>query len=280
MPTATSTVDADEIERFSRLAETWWDPNGPMAPLHKINPLRVGYIRDKIVSHFELENWGIEELENKKTAFPGSSIPQFPNSLTVLDIGCGAGLVCEPLARLGAKVTGIDASVKNIEAARVHAAQSELEIDYRCTTAEDLFIPSPLRGEGGEQQRAGGDEQFDIVLALEIIEHVADIPAFVEATTKLVKPGGLLIYSTINRTAKSYALAIVGAEYILRWLPRGTHDWKKFVKPSELARELRKNNIEIKEMTGMALNPLTWKWELNPKDVDVNYLLVAGKPFN
>lgn len=234
-----STVDPAEIARFSKLSETWWDPNGPMAPLHKINPVRVQWLCDKIIEHFS-------SIEKKY----------------VLDIGCGAGLVSEPLAKLGAKVTGIDASVKNIEAARVHAAQSGLTIDYRCTTAEDLV-------------RAG--MTYNVVLALEIIEHVADIPAFVEATTKLVKPGGLLIYSTINRTAKAYALAIVGAEYVLRWLPRGTHDWKKFVKPSELAAHLRHHNIAVKEMSGLVLNPLTWKWEMNPRDIDVNYMLVATK---
>jgi 2-polyprenyl-6-hydroxyphenyl methylase/3-demethylubiquinone-9 3-methyltransferase len=231
-----NTVDAAEIERFSRLSDSWWDPAGPMAPLHKINPLRVEYIKTKI-------------LECTDTL----------NGVAVLDIGCGAGLVCEPLARLGATVTGVDASPKNIQAARVHAASSGLDIDYRCTTAEDM------------------NETFDVVLALEIIEHVADIPAFVAATTKLVKPGGLLIFSTINRTAKAFALAIVGAEYVLRWVPRGTHEWNKFVKPSELAAHLRANNIAVKEMTGMVMNPLTWKWELNPRDVDVNYLLVATK---
>jgi 2-polyprenyl-6-hydroxyphenyl methylase / 3-demethylubiquinone-9 3-methyltransferase len=251
----TTTVDAAEIERFSQLSESWWDERGPMAPLHKINPLRVGYIRNKIVEHF-----------NHPTTH---NLPP----VTLLDIGCGAGLVSEPLARLGAHVTGIDASVKNTQAARVHAAQSGLEIDYRCTTAEDLVLSASCLVPSEEQNQA----PFDVVLALEIIEHVADIPAFIAATSQLVKPGGLLIYSTINRTAKSYALAIVGAEYILRWLPRGTHDWNKFIKPSELARELRHHNIEIKEMTGMVLNPLAWKWELNPRDVDVNYLLVGRK---
>jgi len=279
MKAKTNTVDAEEIERFSALAGTWWDARGPMAPLHKINPLRVGYIRDKIVEHFR--GRGSEVGGQKKILTSPTPEPRPLTPFSLLDIGCGGGLVCEPLARLGAKVTGIDASQKNIEAAKLHAEQSGLDIDYRCTTAEDLLnaaAPSltlPLEGEGG--RRPGGGGGFDIVLALEIIEHVADIPAFVAATVKLVKPGGLLIYSTINRTAKAWALAVVGAEYVLRWLPRGTHDWNKFVKPSELHAHLRANNIQVKEMTGMVMNKLTWKWELNPRDVDVNYLLVATK---
>jgi len=278
MKAKTNTVDTEEIARFSALADTWWDPCGPMAPLHKINPLRVGYIRDKIVEHFH-------SAKEEKNFAPHSLHLAPLAGVRLLDIGCGAGLVCEPMARLGVHVTGIDASQKNIEVACVHAAQSGLEIDYRCMTAEELVdsgqrsavsqktFPDPLAA--GRWPLAAS---YDVVLALEIIEHVADIPAFVAATVKLVKPGGLLIYSTINRTAKAWALAVVGAEYVLRWLPRGTHDWNKFVKPSELAAHLRASNIAVKEMTGLVMNKLTWKWELNPKDVDVNYLLVATKP--
>lgn len=237
-----TTVDAEEVERFSRIADEWWDPLGPFKPLHVINPLRVDYIKNKIQS-------------------------LIPNAQSLLDIGCGGGLISEEMAKLGLKVTGVDASEKNIAVAKLHAEKSGLQIDYRCTTAEDLLhsklqTPTTL---------------FDIVLALEIVEHVADVPVFVAATCKLVKPGGLIIYSTLNRTAKSFALAIVGAEYILRWLPRGTHDWKKFLKPSELCRELRANHIEVKEMTGMVMNPLTFKWQLNPRDLEVNYLVVGSK---
>ncbi len=231
-----STADAGEIARFSALAETWWDERGPMAPLHRINPVRLAWIVERITQHYG------------KT-----------EGLSLLDIGCGGGLVCEPMARLGANVTGIDAAEKNIEVAKLHAKQSGLEIDYRCTTAETL------------------SGTFDVVLALEVVEHVANVEAFVDGTCKLVKPGGLLIYSTLNRTAKSYALGIVAAEYILRWLPRGTHDWKKFLKPSELHAHLRRNNMNVGEMTGMVMNPLSMKWEMNAKDVSVNYLLAATK---
>ncbi len=231
-----TTVDAEEIERFSRIADEWWNPHGKFAPLHRINPVRIAWIRDKITAHFG-------KLEGH----------------SLLDIGCGGGLVAEPMARLGTTVTAIDASEKNIAVAKLHAEQSGLTIDYRCTTAEALT------------------GTFDVVLALEIIEHVSDVEAFAAAICKLVKPGGILILSTLNRTPKSYALAIVGAEYILRWLPRGTHTWSKFLKPSEVHAHLRHNGMEVGEMTGMVMNPLTFKWEMNAKDVSVNYLLSARK---
>ena len=234
---SSSTVDPQEVERFSRIADEWWDERGKFKPLHRINPLRIGFIRDHL-----LKNTGMD--------------------VSLLDIGCGGGLICEPMARLGAQVTGIDASEKNIQVAKLHAQRSGLNIDYRATTAEDL-------------QATGA--QFDVVLALEIVEHVANVDAFVEAACALVKPGGLMVWSTMNRTAKSFALAIVGAEYVLRWLPRGTHSWKKFLRPSELATPLRQCGMEITEMTGMVMNPLTFKWELNPRDLSVNYLLVAKK---
>ncbi len=237
MAAAVNTVDKDEIERFSRIADEWWDSHGKFAPLHRINPLRVEYVRKQILGTFP-------SIEGCR----------------LLDIGCGGGLVSESMANLGAQVTGIDASEKNITVAKLHAEQSKLDIDYRNTTAEALVAENA---------------QYDVVLALEIIEHVADIPAFVECVCKLAKPGGLVIFSTMNRTAKAYALAIVGAEYVLRWLPRGTHTWSKFVKPSELSRHLRHNNADVKDMTGMVMNPLTMKWELKANDLSVNYLLTA-----
>ena len=233
-----STVDETEIANFTRMAGEWWDTQGKFKPLHDMNPLRIQYIVDKVQQYVSSPLKG----------------------LNLLDIGCGGGLICEPMARLGAHVTGIDAGEKNIEVAKLHAQKMGLNIDYRCMAAEEL----------------AGNTQFDVVLALEIIEHVADFGAFAAASAQLLKPGGLLIYSTLNRTAKSYALAIIGAEYVLRWLPRGTHDWKKFVKPSELCRELRHNHIEVTHMTGMVMNPLDFKWRLEPKDVDVNYF-VAGR---
>ena len=226
-----STIDPDEIARFSAIADEWWDERGKFAPLHRINPLRIEWIKDSVTL----------------------------KDVTFLDIGCGGGLIAEPMARLGAHVTAIDASEKNIKVASLHAQQSDLTIDYRCTSAEAM------------------DGQFDVVTALEIIEHVADIPAFVAATCKLVKPNGLIFYSTINRTAKSYALAIIGAEYILRWLPKGTHTWSKFVKPHELVRELEKNGIEILELRGMVMHPLTQKWRWDKADLSVNYALVGRK---
>jgi 2-polyprenyl-6-hydroxyphenyl methylase / 3-demethylubiquinone-9 3-methyltransferase len=234
---SSSTIDEQEIERFSRIADEWWDKNGKFKPLHKINPLRVAFIREHITNQ--------------------SNTP-----ITLLDIGCGGGLICEPMAGLGLQVTGIDASEKNIKVAGLHAEKSALDIDYRCTTAEDLLATGA---------------SYDVVLSLEIIEHVSNVEAFVTACCGLVKPGGLMVWSTINRTPKSFALAIIGAEYVLRWLPIGTHTWKKFIKPSELVSHLRRNHMEVVEMTGMVMNPLTFKWRLTPSDLSVNYVLVAKK---
>ncbi len=226
MQNAKTTVDPEEIARFSAIADEWWDPQGKFAPLHRINPLRIEWIKS-----------------------------QLGMVATLLDIGCGGGLIAEPLARVGFQVTAIDASEKNIRVAALHAEKSGLAIDYRCTTAEAM------------------DGQFDVVLALEIIEHVADIPAFVAATCKLIKPGGRIFMSTINRTAKSYALAIIGAEYVLRWLPKGTHTWSKFVRPHELVRELEKHGVVVDDMRGMVMNPLTFKWRWDTNDLSVNYAL-------
>lgn len=240
-----STVDEAEVERFSRIADEWWDSQGKFKPLHRINPLRVGYIRDRALAHFHLD---------------AKSAPL--SGLTLLDIGCGGGLIAEPMSRLGAKVTAIDASEKNIKVASLHAQQGGLSIEYLCGAAETL---------------AAEKRQFDIVLALEIIEHVADVEQFVQASAQLVKPGGLIVYSTLNRTAKSFALAIVGAEYILRWLPKGTHTFEKFLRPAELVNPLRRNMIDIIEMTGMVMNPLSGEWRLDARDLSVNYLVVGKK---
>ncbi len=242
MHAATSTIDADEVERFSRLSANWWDEHGPFAPLHAINPLRIHYIQDMVNTYLNVQN--LKELR-------------------ILDIGCGGGLVCEPLARLGAHVTGIDASEKNIAISTAHATQSGLGIEYRAIPAETLHA------EGA---------QFDVVLALEIIEHVADTQAFMAACMGLIRPGGILIVTTLNRTTWSFGMAIVGAEYILRWLPRGTHDWHKFLRPSELARLVEHAGGHVQEMCGMAYNPLSRNWSLKKKDLRVNYLLTAQKP--
>lgn len=246
--TAHSTVDEGEIERFSRIAEEWWDPNGKFAPLHRLNPTRLGYIRDRTASHRQRDPLSGSPLEG----------------LSLLDIGCGGGLMCEPMARLGATVTGIDASGRNIATARLHAEGQGLAIDYRETTAEAL---------------AAEGRQFDIVLALEIVEHVADTDLFLRSCGQLAKPGGLVFLSTLNRTAKAWALAIAGAEYLLRWLPRGTHDWKKFLKPSEVVRGLRSGGVETQEIVGVVYSPLSRAWSLNKRDLDVNYMLygVAGR---
>jgi 2-polyprenyl-6-hydroxyphenyl methylase/3-demethylubiquinone-9 3-methyltransferase len=240
--TARSTVDTAEIERFSRIAKEWWDPKGKFAPLHRLNPLRLGYIRDRAASHWERD--------------PLSGSPL--QGLSLLDIGCGGGLLCEPMARLGAMVTGIDAAERNVATASQHAGGQGLSINYRETTAEAL---------------AAEGRQFDIVLALEIVEHVADIDLFLKSCGRLAKPGGLVFLSTLNRTAKAWALAIAGAEYVLRWLPRGTHDWKKFLKPSEVVRGLRSGGVEAEEIVGVVYSPLSRTWSLNKSDLDVNYML-------
>lgn len=242
-----NTVDKDEVERFSRIAEEWWDLNGKFKPLHKINPVRLAYMREKICDFFARD-------AEKTAPFSG---------LTFLDIGCGGGLISEPVSKLGASVTGIDASEKNIAVAEAHARKGGLNIDYRATTAEAL---------------AATGAQYDVVCALEIVEHVADVAGFVTMCSQLVKPGGMMVWSTINRTPKAYMLAIVGAEYVLRWLPKGTHDWHKFLKPSELAGHLRRSGVSVTHMTGMVMHPLTGVWRLEEKDLSVNYLLIGNKP--
>lgn len=241
IPTA-GTVDPAEVERFSRIADEWWDPKGKFAPLHRLNPIRIGYIRDRAAAHWQ------------RDALSGRPL----DGLSLLDIGCGGGLLSEPMTRLGARVTGVDASERNISVAALHAERQDLSIDYRQGTAEAL---------------ADSGAQFDIVMALEIVEHVADVDLFLQSCGKMVKPDGLLFLSTLNRTAKAWALAIAGAEYVLGWLPRGTHDWKKFLKPSEAVRGLRAGGIDAQEIVGVVYSPLSRTWSLNKNDLDVNYML-------
>jgi 2-polyprenyl-6-hydroxyphenyl methylase/3-demethylubiquinone-9 3-methyltransferase len=240
---ASGTIDPEEIARFSALAAEWWDPEGKFKPLHRLNPLRLTYIRDHLCARFDRDPKSLRSLEG----------------LNILDIGCGGGLVAEPLCRMGAAVTGIDGSDKNIATASVHAGEGGLSIDYRATTAEEMAMAGPV---------------FDAVVALEIVEHVADVPLFLASCAALVKPGGALIMSTLNRTAKSYVFAIVGAEYVLRWLPRGTHQWEKFIRPSELTEGLETNGLSVTDLTGVAYNPLSDDWHLS-RDMAVNYMLYA-----
>ena len=227
------------------MADEWWDPTGKFRPLHKFNPIRLGYIRDRLCAHFGRDPRSLTPLDG----------------LTLLDVGCGGGLISEPLARMGATVTGIDASERNIGTARAHAARSDLEIDYRCTTAEDLM--------------AAG-ETYDIVLSLEVVEHVADVDLFLDSCTALVRDGGAMVLATLNRTPKAFMFGIVGAEYVMRWLPRGTHDWRKFVRPSELCRSLRRNGVDVSDISGLSFNPLTDEWRVSG-DVSVNYILFGTK---
>lgn len=238
---ASRTVDDAEIAKFSALAGEWWDPAGKFAPLHRLNPVRLGYIRDRACAHFGRDAKSLVPL----------------TGLTLVDIGCGGGLIAEPMARLGASVTAIDAGEAGIDAARVHAAQCGLAIDYRRATAEEL---------------AAEARTFDIVLNLEVVEHVADAKGFLAATARLVRPGGMTVAATLNRTAKAYLLAIVGAEYVLGWVARGTHDWRRFVRPAELAQGLALGGVDLTEMTGVAFDPLRRQWRLSPGDLSVNYM--------
>lgn len=245
---AGSTLDAAEVARFSALADTWWDPKGPFRPLHKFNPTRLAVIRDWICEHFGRD--------------PAAPAPL--SGLDLLDVGCGGGLVAEPMARLGARVLGLDASPRNVGTARAHhlSVGGGLDLGYQAGTAEDLVA---------------SDARFDVVLTLEVIEHVADTTLFLNAAARLTRPGGLVIAATLNRTAKAFALAILGAEYVLGWLPRGTHDWRKFVTPAELEAGLTAQGLEVGRATGFAYNPLRDRWAL-VEDRSVNYMVAARKP--
>ena len=240
-----TSVDDDEVARFAALADDWWNPHGKMAPLHKFNPVRLGFIRDQACAQFDRDPKALDCL----------------SELRLLDVGCGGGIVSEPLARLGGKVTGIDPAEENIEAAKLHDEKSGLAIDYRATTVEALAETSAL---------------FDVVIASEVVEHVADLNFFVEKCAALVRPGGLMIVTTINRTLKSFALAIVGAEYILRWLPVGTHRWEKFVAPDELETSLKTGKLAVVEESGIMYDPFRDEWR-RTDDMDVNYMLAAEK---
>jgi len=240
------TVDDAEIAKFAAMAEEWWDPDGKFKPLHKFNPVRIAFIRDRLCAHFGRDPLAPEPLKG----------------LSILDIGCGGGLLCEPLARLGASVTGIDATERSVHVAAAHAEQMGLAIDYRFTTVEAL---------------AEDDKRYDAVMNMEVVEHVANADTFLAASADLVTPDGMMFLATLNRTPKSFALAIVGAEYILGWLPRGTHDWKKFVKPSELAAALRPAGMELIELTGVAYTPFRDEWTLSPRDLAVNYMGIAKR---
>src|SRR5499427_4348864 len=245
MATGGSTIDAAEVARFAALADTWWDPAGKMGMLHKFNPVRLGFIKEAACRRFGRDPKRLDSLAG----------------LRVLDIGCGGGLLSEPIARLGAAVVGADPAEANIEAAKVHAAREALPIDYRATTAEAL---------------ADAGERFEVVLAMEVVEHVADLTLFVNRCAEMVKPGGLMVVATLNRTIKSFALAIVGAEYVLRWLPRGTHQWDKFVTPNELEIAMVHAGLQITGETGVIYNPLIDEWRLS-SDMDVNYMLTAER---
>ena len=239
-----STINKDEINKFSKIADEWWDINGKFKPLHMFNPIRIEHILNTSLNYFKID-------ENEK----------FPlKNLKILDIGCGGGLISEPMTRLGAKVTGIDASVKNIEVAKLHARKNDLEINYLNTVPEDL----------------DEEDKFDVILNLEVVEHVENLDLYLSSCFKLLKKNGIMFTATINRTLTSYIKAIVGAEYILRWLPVGTHDWNKFIRPEELEKKLTDLNFSITDLSGLSFNPIFQKWK-KTKDISVNYIISAKK---
>ncbi|MBN9318046.1 MAG: bifunctional 2-polyprenyl-6-hydroxyphenol methylase/3-demethylubiquinol 3-O-methyltransferase UbiG [Devosia sp.] len=243
---STTTINPDEIAKFAAMADEWWDPHGKFKPLHKFNPVRLGYVRDKAIVHFGRDGTVRRPLEG----------------LRILDIGCGGGLLSEPLTRLGATMVGIDAGERNIGIARHHAEQSGLAIDYRTTTAEAL---------------AASGERFDIVLNMEVVEHVDNVPLYMKSCADLVAPGGLMFTATINRTPRAWALAIVGAEYVLGWLPRGTHDFKKFLTPDEISALASRNGLKVIDKVGVVFHPLADEWRQS-RDTGVNYMVLAERP--
>ncbi len=245
-PASASSIDPKEVEQFSRIAAEWWDPKGKFAPLHKFNPVRLSFIRDQVQARFGRDPKAIRPFEG----------------LRLLDIGCGGGLLCEPMTRLGFQVTGVDASERNIGTASAHAAEQGLAIDYRATTAEDLL--------------AAGERPFDVILNMEVIEHVADPGAYLRDCARLLAPGGLMIVATLNRTLKALALAKIGAEYVLRWVPAGTHDWNKFLKPEELRGFLDGEPVAVQGPFGVAFNPLTDRW-VRSADCDINYMVTVTR---
>ena len=240
-----STIDPKDVAKFSAIADEWWDPEGKFKPLHQFNPIRLQFIRDRLCDHFDRDPLSMQPLKG----------------LRVLDVGCGGGLIAEPLARMGAKVTGIDASEKNTITAQVHAAESGLNIDYKATTVEELAAVGDI---------------FDAIISLEVVEHVANFELFIKGCADLMGDNSAILIATLNRTPKSFAFGIVGAEYIMRWLPRGTHNWKKFIRPSELTSALRRNRVVTEEIAGLSFNPLTNTWRVSD-DVSVNYVIFGKK---
>ena len=238
-----SSVNKKEIEKFSKMADEWWDPSGKFKPLHKFNPIRIQYIKENIIGNFK--------LKNKKKPL---------DKINILDIGCGGGLLSEPMTRLGANVTGIDASSKNINIAKHHAKKNNLKINYICSSPEKLKIK----------------KKFDVILNMEIVEHVDDINFFINSCSKLLKKNGLMFVATLNKTLKSYMFAIIGAEYVLRWLPIGTHDWEKFVKPDDLKNILHKNNLKLEKLDGMNFNIIKDEWSVS-SDTSINYIAKSIK---
>ncbi len=233
-----NSINKKEIEKFSKMADEWWNPKGKFKPLHKFNPIRIKYIKDNIINNFE--------LKNKEKPLKG---------VNILDIGCGGGLLSEPMRRLGANVTGIDASIKNIKIAKLHAKKNKLNINYLCTYPEKMKL----------------NKKFDVILNMEIVEHVENIQFFLKSCSKLLKKNGLMFIATINKTLKSYMFAIIGAEYVLRWLPIGTHEWEKFVKPEDLKNILKNNNLVLNRLDGMNFNIIKDDWNIS-KDTSVNYI--------
>jgi len=241
-----TTINDAEIAKFTAMAEQWWDPKGKFKPLHKFNPVRLTYIREHLLAHFGGDGAAMRPFEG----------------LTILDVGCGGGLLCEPLARLGATVTGIDAAERNITIARLHAEKSGLVIDYQATTSEAL---------------AAQGKTFDMVLNMEVVEHVDNVPLYMKSCADLVKPGGLMLTATLNRTARAYALAVFGAERILRWLPVGTHDWNKFLTPDEIKTLITRNGLTVTAETGVVFHPLADEWRQS-RDMAINYMVMAERP--